>query len=192
MVRQCVSGDRLYTTVFTIGFLLWLGGSALAVTIITRTDITPFYSLSEVMAAKRDGGLPAEVHGAPSPASTAAAILKPLRLPSRVGGGHLVPVAPGPAGAEIRMVLLFNANYLSARTACREPEAAGARQSQGGLDVFAVLCRGGDYFSQAHLRDGSVQGETDPGYARSMMQLFLALMPSRDEVDRDSGDDGRD
>ena len=90
------------------------------------------------------------------------------------------------------MVLLFNADDLSARAACREPEAVGARKGNGGLDVFAVLCHGGAYFSQAHLRDHPVSGETDPRYARAMMYLFVALMPSKDEVERDSGDDGRD
>jgi hypothetical protein len=191
MIRQRAPGGYMYMMVLTAGFLVWLGGSALALSIITRTDITPFYSLSEVMAAKRGGSFPAEVHGAPSPAAGPEAILAPLRLPTRAGGGHLIPVSPGAGRPDIRMVLLFNAKRLSARTACREPEATGARPADGGLEVFAVLCRGGNYFSQAHLRDGSVQGETDPGYARSMMQLFLALMPSRDEVDRDSGDKGR-
>lgn len=90
------------------------------------------------------------------------------------------------------MVLLFNADYLSARKACRDPAATGARKENGRLEVFAVLCHGGTYFSQAHLRDSAVSGESDPRYARSMMQLFLALMPSKDEVERDSGDHGRD
>ena len=193
MTRRRERNRHLRVTILAVGFMLWLGGSATAVSIITRTDITPFYSLSEVMTAKRDGGLATEVYGGPSESVTAAAITAPLRLPARVGGGRLIPVPPdSEAVPAIRMVLLFNAAYLDARTACRDPAAAGASRQDGGLNVFAVLCHGGRYFSQAHLRDGSVSGVSDPGYAASMMQLFLALMPSRDEVDRDSGDHGRD
>lgn len=193
MIRQRAFGSRFYLAALAAGFLLWLVGAATAVSIITRTDITPFYSLSEVMAAKRDGGLPTEIHGAPSLGAAPADIVAPLRLPSRVAGGRLLPIGPdAERRAPIRLVLLFNADYLSARAACRRPGATGARELDDGLDVFAVLCRGDDYFSQAHLRDSAVTGETDPGYARSMTQLFLALLPSRDEVDRDNGDNGRD
>ncbi|MFP4004710.1 MAG: hypothetical protein ACLFV8_13105 [Alphaproteobacteria bacterium] len=189
MIR--LPGSRLYGSALVTALLFWLGGSALAVSIITRTDIAPFYSVSEIMTAKRGAGLPTEVHGAPSESATLESILAPLRLPSRVGGGDLVPYEPG-RRAVTRMVLLFNPDIPSARTACRDPAATGARRMGGRLEVFAVLCHGGRWFSQAHLRDGAVTAETDTGYAGSMMQLFLALMPSRDEVERDSGDNGRD
>ncbi|MFW6027548.1 MAG: hypothetical protein ACOC91_01945 [bacterium] len=192
MARVQGSANRLYASVLAASFLFWLGGSAIAISIVTRTDTTPFYSLSEIMTAKRDGVLPAEVHGGPSKSATAGTVLAPLRLPSRVGGGRLAPFEPRADGrAATRMVLLFNARYLSARAACREPARTGARRMDGKLEVFAVLCHGGRYFSQAHLRDSAVLGETDPRYARSMMQLFLALMPSKGEAERDNDDAGR-
>ncbi len=72
---------------------------------------------------------------------------------------------------------MFNSGAVDPELACKAPSDIETGAAQRGLDVYATLCRGGDFFSHAHLRDDAVQGIRDPRYRHAMKQLLLALMP---------------
>jgi len=186
MIRPRTTGARTALAPLAAGLALGMVAPLFAAPVITRTDRTALYTPSEIMAAKRNDSLPVEVHGGPSARATPAATTAPLQLPADVGGGRLVPVNTGSEAAEgTRIVLLFNTTDYNPETACGAPSQGAARRADGPLDVFAVLCEGKTFFSQAHLRDDDVSGEDDPGYANAMSQLFLALMPMGDSLEED-------
>lgn len=162
-----------------------MSGTAAAMPVITETDITDTYSTSEIMTAKQADALSTQIFGGPSAQASATATAAPLKLPATVGGGRVAPAESGAQPAGTRMVLLFNAGPVDGETACKSPARAGARKSDGPLNVFAVVCRGDEYLSQAHLRDDSVTGEKDSRYAKAMSQLFLAVMPPDEELERE-------
>jgi hypothetical protein len=172
----CLRGRAMAIPALLIALALWAGTGAFAVPVITRTGITPFYSPSTIMTARQDGGLPAVVYGSPPGRADSAGVLAPLGLPASVGGGHFVP-----AGREqtegIRLVLVFNNAEITPQEVCEEPLEIRPGKAERGLDVFAVLCRGNNFFSHAHLRDNAVSGIRDPRYPDAMNQLLLALMP---------------
>lgn len=184
MFRKSTSSRIFTATSLAVLLAFSTIGSASAAPVITRTGTTPFYTPSAIMTAKQGGGLPAQIIGSPSRNGPPAAAVAPLRLPATVGGGNIVPARTGRSG-DIRIVLVFNGKDVSPEQVCAAPSGVETGAAKKGLDVYAALCRGKDFFSHAHLRDEAVRGVGDPRYARAMEQLLLALMPPEDRAGED-------
>ncbi|MCP1335579.1 hypothetical protein [Futiania mangrovi] len=136
---------------------------------VSRVDWDTFYSPGLVRTASV-GGMPTEVIGADPVAATQG-----LTLPAYVGGAGLRPVEPGTV--KNRLVLVFNpARPANEKSICLGDAPVAARD--GGLKVTAVLCYGGFAYAHGMVTNSAVPGPGAPGYAQSMRDVFVAMMPA--------------
>lgn len=162
-----------------MGLVVFKSMTATAVPVVGYVQQMPIYSPSLIGG----GGFRVELHGAPRADMTPEETLAPLRAPGWTGAGKAKPMTgePGP-DAGTRLVLVFNGVVAPTKQLCNRPDKLGGEAQDGPLRVAAAYCVGGRMATSGGVSAGAISGPDDPLYKEAMTQLFLAMMPPRNNM----------
>jgi hypothetical protein len=145
-------------------------------TVITRTEVETFYSLTGVTSSIRDGVLPGAIYGTAFPGAEAAKVAAAIRPPSWTAATQVGTGAP----RGYRLVLVFNPlQPVNADTLCQTPEAVATTAPGGELRVQGAWCFWDKAATRGYAVSASAPSAEDPRFQAAMGQLMAVLLPSR-------------
>ncbi len=162
-------------------------------TSISQQYVDSSYDPAALGFAQSRGGVKLDVAGNPFGGDPAIFAGRTAELLEQSHFGPVVDFVSEPPedfASAYRVALVFDAPLAtSAPQLCRGPLPEIAAQANNGMRIVAVYCWGGDRVTSAVATVGPLAGIDDPGFARAIRGLGLALFPpasANDELRRDS------
>lgn len=160
---------------------------------VSQQYVDSSYDPATLGFAQSRGGVKLDIAGNPFGGDPTAFAARTAGLLEQSHFGpdvDFVSEPPEDFSSAYRVALVFDAPLAtSAPQLCRGPLPEIAAQANDGMRIVAVYCWGGDRVTSAAATVGPLVGMEDPGFARAIRALGLALFPpasANDELRRDS------